>query len=94
MFLHTWPPTLSFRTSWYTWHFLDPIQACWVIISVVESAFIYLFLMAALVTYGASWARYGIRAGAASWGDHLTHGTGLGIELMPPQEPELLQSDS
>ena len=58
------------------------------------------FLMATPMAYGSSWTRDSIQVTAATYTtaaamlDFLRQCAGLGIELMPLQWPELLQSDS
>ena len=53
--------------------------------------YFFFFLMIAPVTHGNAQARGSIQAAAASTPDPLTHCTGLGVEPVPPQGPELMQ---
>lgn len=46
------------------------------------------------LAYGSSWAKDLITATATTMPDSLTHCPQLGIETMPPQQPEALQSES
>ena len=60
----------------------------------------HFFNMVAPMAYRSSWARDQIQAAAATYAapaatlDMLTHCAGLGIEPVPPEQPELPQLDT